>query len=96
MRQRTQVRTPQERDRLLRLAAAYQEVFIINGETGPAATRVLNDLARACMFAAQELPSNTDQAMVRASLNAVYSRILRLCSLRPDDVILTTREKDDA
>lgn len=91
--QRTKVRSTSEKQRIDRLADAYQAVFLLpNGDVTPHGQVVLADLAVTCMFAREDLPRNADEAMVRAALNAVYARILRLTSLRGDDVIVTTKE----
>jgi hypothetical protein len=89
LRSRTRVQTQTELDGLNRLSAAYKQTFMHpNGEVAPHAQTVLADLARACMFADETPPRTADEAMVRASLHALYSRILRLTSLRSDDVTL--------
>jgi hypothetical protein len=93
LRPRTQVRTDAEKDALDRLAEAYRSVFVLpTGDVTPHGAIVLHDLAKTCMFAREDLPINGEAAIVRATLNAVYSRILRLSSLHENDVIVARRK----
>lgn len=96
LRPRTRVRTQEDAKHLLRLAEAYQNTFVHpNGEIPPHAALVLQDLANACFYGREDLPANAEQAMVRATGNAVFARVLKLTNLQPNDVIVTTKRTEE-
>lgn len=92
LRSRTVVKTREQEQHIRRIAEAYQHTFVHpNGEVPNHAALVLQDLAQTCFYGREDLPANAEQAMVRATGNAIFARILKMTNLHPDDVIVATK-----
>lgn len=85
----------QQRDQLLRIAAAYRDTFILpNGEQTPHGQTVLRDLARFTQMFTGTIPQTPTEATVLAAQHAVYAHIMQMLNTTADDIPLI-EDKDE-